>query len=360
MSEEKFCESLDEAIELPRVIRLGTNLYAVPFVLMKMVPAKFILRKAHAEGRIGKGSVIVESTSGTFGLALAIIAALRGYRLILVSDPAIDPALKRRLEALGTRVEIVERPAAVGGYQVARLNRLAEIQAEHPDHFWPSQYHNPQNGGSYSVVAALLAGSVGRVDCLVGTCGSGGSMCGTSAYLRVLFPKMHVVAVDTHGSVLFGHPDEKRPLRGLGNSLMPSNLDHTTFNEVHWVTASEAFCATRQLHSRHALYMGGTSGAAYMVAQWWAKRHPEANVAVLLPDEGHRYQDTIYNQSWLCGNDLFDDQTPEMPHLVLSPLDAQRRWSRLNWNRRSFSEVMRESASSTPGDALASLASSGK
>ena len=329
-----------DAIELPRIIRLGGNLYGAAFTLMKLLPARFILDRAEDAGLLRPGSTVIETTSGTFGLALAMLCALRGYRLILVSDPAIDEPLKRRLEDLGTRVEIVREPAAVGGFQRARLDRLAELQAEHPGHFCPNQYGNPHNPGAYSSVAELLAEAIGHIDCLVGSVGSGGSVCGTSEYLRLLFPRLKVVGVDTNGSVLFGQPDRPRLLRGLGNSLMPQNLNHAAFDEVHWVGAAEAFHATRVLHRRHALYMGGTSGAAYLVARWWAEQNPDANVVVLLPDEGHRYQNTIYDGAWLRDNGLGLSGLPEGPVTVDSPLGAERNWSSLPWGRRTFSEVM--------------------
>jgi cysteine synthase A len=333
-------KTVAEAAELPNIIQLQKNLFAAAFFLMKLIPARFILDRAEAEGVLRRGSTIIETTSGTFGLALAILSALRGYRLILVSDPAIDEPLKRRLEDIGTRVEIMQKPAEVGGFQRARLDRMAELQAEYPDHFWPSQYNNPHNPGGYSQLAELLVEAVGKIDCLVGTVGSGGSVCGTSSYLRLMFPHLHVIGVDTHGSVLFGQPDAKRMLRGLGNSLMPKNLDHTLFNEIHWVSAAEAFCETRALHRRKALFMGGTSGAAYMAARWWAERHPDANVVVLLPDEGYRYQSTVYDDNWLHANGLLLSQSSPEPRLVSHPSEAADRWSRIEWNRRSYERVM--------------------
>jgi cysteine synthase A len=307
---------------------------------MKLLPARFILDRAKDAGLLKPGSIIIETTSGTFGLALAMLSALRGYRLILVSDPAIDDALKNRLQQLGAHVEIVREPAAIGGFQRARLDRMAEFQAKSPDHFWPSQYDNPHNPGAYAPVAELITETIGDIDCLVGTVGSGGSMCGTSAYLRLVNPHLYVLGVDTPGSVLFGQPDGKRTLRGLGNSLMPCNLDHTHFNEIHWASATEAFHATRLLHSTYALYQGGTSGAAYMAAQWWVKKNPESKVVMLLPDEGHRYQHTIYNDDWLRSNNLLISRLPDEPRSVDYPEEAGPEWSRFAWNRRTFEEVM--------------------
>jgi cysteine synthase A len=339
MLQPTFDNAVD-ALVLPRVVRLDDRLHGAAFTLMKLLPARFILDRAADAGLLRPGSVVIETTSGTFGLALAMLCALRGYRFLMVSDPAIDPPLQRRLEDLGAQVDIVRKPAAMGGIQRARLDRVAELQAQHPDHFWPSQYDNPHNPGAYGPVAELLAETAGRIDCLVGTVGSGGSMCGTAKFLRLLFPHLHTIGVDTHGSVLFGQPDNKRLLRGLGNSLMPRNLDHTDFDEVHWVSAAEAFLATRTLHHRSALYMGGTSGAAYLVAQWWIRHNPKGRAVVLLPDEGYRYQDTIYNDQWLQESHLWQDTLPDAPVLVEHPAAAATRWARYQWRRRRYAEVM--------------------
>ena len=328
------------AIELPQLLRLGENLYAASFGLMKLLPARFILDRARDAGLLQPGSTLVETTSGTFGLALAMLSALRGYRLVLVSDPAVDPLLARRLRELGAQVDIVEQPAAEGGYQRARLARLAAHLEAHPSAFWPSQYDNVHNAGAYAPVAEQLLEALGRVDCLVGTVGSGGSMCGTAHYLRLALGDMTAIGVDTHGSVLFGQPDGKRLLRGLGNSLMPRNVDHTVFDEVHWVSAAEAFHATRELHRREALFKGPTSGAAFMVARRWAELHPGARVVAMMPDDGYRYQSTVFDDDWLRAQGAYLTALPDGPVLVRHPSDAGPGWSWLPWGRRRYEEVL--------------------
>lgn len=310
---------------------------------MKLMPARFILENARAQGLLKPGTLVVETTSGTFGLALAMLCRLHGDHLHLVSDPAVDRPLHRRLTDLGAVVDIVSEPAAVGGLQQARLDRLAAVRAAYPDHFWPAQYSNSGNPDSYARLAKFLAEAVGPVDCLVGTVGSGGSMCGTSSFLRAVFPQMTAIGVDTYGSVLFGLADEgKRLLRGLGNSLMPANLNHRTFDEVHWVTGPEGFFATRELHRSHALFGGPTSGAAFLVARWYAARHPGARVVVLLPDEGYRYQDTVYDDDWLRTNGVALDRLQDEPAVVDHPGEVPGRscWTRIAWGRRSYEEVL--------------------
>ncbi|MEV6118589.1 cysteine synthase family protein [Streptomyces sp. NPDC052109] len=336
---EKTYRDATGSLLLPRIIRLDDNLYGAAFTLMKLVPARHILLKAEESGLLGPNTEVVETTSGTFGLALAMQAALMKRRLTLVSDPVIDPALHRRLVDLGARVEICAHPADVGGFQQARLDRLDRIRAERPDTFCPEQYTNPDNPASYTVVAEHLESTLGELDCLVGPVGSGGSMCGTARALRATRPGLRAIGVDTPHSVLFGHPDGSRVLRGLGNSLMPGNLDHREFDEIHWCTAAEAFAATRLLHRSTALFQGPTSGAAYLVARWWARRHPDARVVVMLPDEGHRYQDTVYDDAWLAARGLAG-APPEQPVEVVDPTRPSDVWSRYAWGRRSLGQVV--------------------
>lgn len=331
--------SITTALELPRLVRLGPNLFGAAFTLMKLLPARHILDRARQEGALGPGTVVIETTSGTFGLALAMECSLRGHRLILVSDPAVDPVLRRRLRDLGAQVVIVEDPAPVGGIQQARLDRVDELRQRHPDHFLPAQYANPDHPGAYRALAEALVSTIGPVDCLVGPVGSGGSMCGTASFLRRECGDVTAVAVDTPGSVLFGQVDGPRRVRGLGNSLMPPNLHHPVFDEVHWVSDREAFAATRVLHRHHALYMGPTSGAAWLVARWWSRIHPGATVVALLPDEGHRYADTVYNDTWLRQQGLRLRRLPARPTQVAQPSEAGPEWSCLPWNRRRYDEV---------------------
>lgn len=331
--------TLTDAVALPRLVWLRPNLVAAAFTLMKIVPARYILRRAAADGRLLPGGRIAETTSGTFGLALAMEAAVQGWQLTLVTDPVVDPRLAARLRDLGARVDIVRDASATGGYQQARLDRLRALLAEYPDTFCPEQYTNPDNPASYRAVAEQLAGELGQVDVLVGPVGSGGSMCGTGGHLRRAFPDLVAVGVDTHDSVLFGQPDGPRELRGLGNSLMPANVDHTVFDQVHWLSAAHAYRETRRLHQSHAMFMGPTSGAAFAVASWHAARNPDLLHVVLLPDEGYRYQDTVYDDTWLRRHGTVAD--PAEPREVFAPDDGRAGWACLNWRRRTLDEVTR-------------------
>ncbi|ADD42119.1 cysteine synthase family protein [Stackebrandtia nassauensis] len=330
---------IGEAQRLPRIVCLGPRTYGVVFSLMKLLPAWYILSSAAKRGELGTDTVIVETTSGTFGLGLAMQTALSGHQLILVGDPAIDKRLRDRLEGMGAQVEIVTEPAKHGGIQQARLDRVAEIRAQHPDSYCPDQYANPDNPLSYSYVAEVIAESVGQVDCLVGPIGSGGSMCGTTRHLRTAFGDMRAIAVDTHHSVIFGQADGHRGLRGLGNSLMPANVDHGVFDEVHWIGEADAYAASRRLLRGHALFTGPTSGAAFHVGRWWANANPDATTVIMCPDEGYRYQDTVYNPHWIAERGL-DGPVSSEPDTVATPGDGVGAWSRFDWGRRQLAEVL--------------------
>jgi cysteine synthase A len=351
MSVRSGYDTAVEAFQTPRLIRLRPNLYGVCFALMKMIPARYILRRAAAAGLLEPGTVIVETTSGTFGLALAMQAVHLDRRLVLVSDPVVDARLYRRLTDLGATVERVpaEAGAGPGGFQTARLNRVAEVRAElaaagHAT-FCPEQYSNPDNPRSYATVAELLLECLGQVDCVVGPVGSGGSMTGTVTYVRTVLPECRAVAVDTQSSVLFGPPDGHRELRGLGMSVLPANLDHRIVDDVHWVSASLAYAATRRLHRRHALFMGPTSGAAFQVANWYATANPEALTVVMLPDEGYRYQDTVYDDDWLRASGFGAPPDPAGPVPTTDPTRPPVPWSSFRWGRRGHAAVLAGPAS---------------
>jgi cysteine synthase A len=323
----------------PTLIPLSSNLAATIFPIMKIFPAEYCVRRAMEDGHVGPNTIITETSSGTMAYGLAIVSVLRNLALTIVTDPACDKRMVGKLNGLGAHVEVVSKPALVGGYQRARLDRLHEILAENPHSWWVNQYDNPANSAAYAPVAAQILDQYGPVDILVGTVGSGGSMCGLSAYLRQVCPALHVVGVDTFNSVLFGQPDGKRVLRGLGNSLVPGNLDHTTFDDIHWVSAAEAFTATRVLYRETTLFQGPTSGASWLVAKWYAKRHPDARVVCLFPDGGERYLDSVYDDLYLSEHTLRIDQLPSEPVHLTSPMDVSHRWSKMEWGRRTLTDV---------------------
>ena len=334
------------AYETPRFAHLSPNLSAACFSLMKLLPARFMLDRAHADGRLVPGGRIAETTSGTFGLALALLSAVRGYDLTLVSAGSlIDSMLNCRLKLLGVTLHVIEDTEGSGA-QHERLERLDGIIKERPETYWPRQYNSPDNRIAYGRLAEWIAREVGRVDCLVGCVGSGGSLCGTGYFLREVFPDITLIAVDTHRSILFGHPPGPRLLRGLGNSILPSNLHHDMIDEIHWVGALPAFASAHRLHHDHALFMGPTSGAAALVATWYARKHPDAVTVVILPDEGYRYQKTVYNEDWLAALSGWPAIFPDEPEtLTRIEVRGEDEWTRFVWHRNRLARMIEVSRS---------------
>lgn len=301
---------------------------------MKDRVAKRVVLEARASGLLRPGAPILESSSGTMALGLALAGTLLGHPVHIVTDPRIDPVTLAKLRSVGCSVHVVDAMTA-NGWQSARLTRLAHLMAEHPDAFCPRQYYNPQNPLAYEALAAELVADLGRVDVLVGAVGSGGSLCGTARALRRaqraagITDQVRVIGVDAVGSVLFGQPDRPTRLQsGLGNSLLPGNIDYAQIDEVHWLNDHEAFAATRDLARDECLFAGNSSGSVYHVLRYLAATLDEGTTAVgIFPDRGDRYVDTIYSDDYWERTDLRSLPLGEKPEEVVYGTEVAQ-WSR--------------------------------
>ncbi|MEI9424277.1 pyridoxal-phosphate dependent enzyme [Mesorhizobium sp. Cs1299R1N1] len=332
-----------EAYALPRIIRCRTNLYLAQFAFMKLLPAKYIIERALARETLQQDATILETSSGTFALGLAVVCREYGFRLEIFTDPVMDRALEKRLRSLGVKVVIVTEKAEQGGYQRSRLDAL-QTRMKQLGHscFWPRQYETRDNPGAYKYFADQITGMVGAEITLVGSVGSGGSTCGTIEPLRRKAPGARLIGVDTFNSVIFGQADGERKLRGLGNSLVPKNVKHELYDEVHFISASLAFAATRDLHERHAVFAGPTSGASYIVGRWRAQEYPEETVVVICPDEGHRYVEAVYDHEWCEQNGcLHNGVLLDSPASEDHPSTALPPWNRYRWKRKSREAVLK-------------------
>jgi cysteine synthase len=296
---------------------------------MKDRVALRMVEDAEARGELRPGSVIVESSSGTMAEGLARVAAIKGYRLIIVSDPRLDEMTRAKLRAMGAELEIVETYDPVSGWQRPRLDRLREVLARVPGAFWTRQYDTPSNPDAYLDVGRALVDTLGTgIAALVGTVGSGGSLCGTARSLRRVLPEVRVVAVDAVGSVLFHQPNRGRLQSGHGNSIVPGNLDYRTIDQVHWVSDREAFHACRELARRAGIFAGGSSGAAYRVASWVAQQFEhDRHVVAIFPDRGDRYHGSIYSEEFLAAHGLLEAPPESDPQEIRYGVDIAERWS---------------------------------
>lgn len=269
-----------------------------PFGMKDRVAKRCIL-EARRKGILRSDGPIVESSSGTMALGVALVGRSLGHEVHIVTDPRIDKITKAKLEAMDCHLHIVEQMTS-HGWQSARLERLDELMQQYPGAFWPRQYDNPDNPRAYEELADELLCELPQVDILVGSVGSGGSLCGTTRTLRRRLPHLHAVAVDATGSVIFGQPDRPGRLQsGLGNSLHPENVDPSVLDEVHWLNDEEAFAATLLLAREQKLFAGNSSGSVYAVARWLTERvAPGTTIVAIFPDRGDRYFETIYNPDY--------------------------------------------------------------
>ncbi|GAA4811304.1 pyridoxal-phosphate dependent enzyme [Streptomyces ziwulingensis] len=276
------------------------NLYG-----MKDRVARQAVLEARRTGELPERAPIIESSSGTMALGVALVGTSLGHPVHIVTDPRTDRITLAKLRALGCTVHVVEAMSAAG-WQSARLERLEQLLHDLPGAFWPQQYQNPDNPLAYRALAGELLEDLGEFDTVVGSVGSGGSLCGTSRELRAALPGLRVVGVDCVGSVLFDQPDRPRRLQsGLGNSLRPANLDRTLIDEVHWLNDHEAFAATRDLARDQHLFAGNTSGSVYQVLLHLARQAaPGSRIVGIFADRGDRYVDTVYDDAHWQSTDV--------------------------------------------------------
>lgn len=315
------------SVSTPRAGLWGKLELALPGAMKDRV-ALNIIERAEAAGQLRPGGMIVESSSGTLAEGVARVGAVKGYRVIIVTDPRIDDMTRLKLCALGAEVDVVETYHPTGGWQQSRLERLRDLLAEYPEAFWTRQYDNPDNAGAYDVLARELRDALGdSIGALVGSVGSGGSLCGAARALRRSLPELRVVAVDATGSLLFHQPAGQRLQSGHGNNVVAGNLDYRQIDEVHWINDSEAFLACGELARREGIFGGGSSGAVYVAASWLAEQLPAGrDVVALLPDRGDRYSAKIYDPAFLAEHGLHT-AAAAVPRRIRYGVDVAEAWS---------------------------------
>ncbi|MFF0637715.1 PLP-dependent cysteine synthase family protein [Nocardia sp. NPDC004151] len=293
-------------------------------------PALHMVRRAKQRGDLTPGARIVESTSGTLGLGLALAGIVHGHPVTVVTDPSLEPIVAQMLAAYGTQIDLVTEPHASGGWQQARNERVVELLEREPDAWCPDQYNNPDNVDSYESLALELIEQLGSVDVLVCAVGTGGHSAGAARVLRRFNPDLRLIGVDTVSSTIFGQPAGPRLMRGLGSSIYPRNVDYDAFDEIHWVAPSEAVWACRTLAATHHASGGWSVGAVALVAGWAARiNDPDIRIAAVFPDSPQRYFDTIYNDTYCEKQGLLHADPPIEPDTITHPAEkVVRVWTR--------------------------------
>jgi len=252
-------------------------------------PAYAMIVAAEKTGAIGKGATIIEATSGNTGISLAMIAAVRGYRCILVMPE--DMSVERRyvLRAYGAEITLTPAPQGMAG----AVERATELAKSTPNAFMPRQFENAENPKSHERTTALeiLDQTDGKIDAFVAGVGTGGTISGVGRVLKeALGEAVLIVAVEPASSaVLSGQPAGMHGIQGLGAGFIPPILDTTVFSKVMTVTDVAAERMARRIAREEGLLVGPSSGANVHAACDVARRFKTGTVVTVLCDSGERY-----------------------------------------------------------------------
>lgn len=255
--------------------------------------AAAMIAAAEAAGHLREGATIIEPTSGNTGIGLAMVAAVKGYKVILTMPDTMSEERRRLLRAYGAELVLTDGKLGMNG----AIAKARELAASIPDSFIPGQFDNPANPDAHYAATGpeIWADTEGQVDIFVAGIGTGGTITGVGRYLKEKNASVQIIGAEPAGSpVLTGGEAGPHGLQGIGAGFVPTVLDTSVVDEVLTVTEEEAYEAARTLAKREGVLVGISSGAALSAAVRFASR-PEnegKTIVVLLPDVGDRYLST--------------------------------------------------------------------
>jgi cysteine synthase A len=264
-----------------------------PLSSVKDRAALFMVEDARKKGLIRPGSTIVEATSGNTGIALAFIAAVYGYRLIIVMPDTMSVERRGLLKAFGAEIILTPGKSGLKG----AVKKAQEILRKMPRAFMPEQFANPANARAHRETTdkELIRDTGGKIDFFVTGVGTGGTLTGAGFTLKRRINNIQIIAVEPRCSaVLSGRKPGPHKIQGIGAGFIPQALDRSLIDEVVRVGYDDAKGAVKELARKEGILTGVSGGAAFFAGLKIAKRSkaPERRIVVLLPDTGERYLST--------------------------------------------------------------------
>lgn len=247
-----------------------------------------MIEDAEAKGILKKDTVIVEPTSGNTGVGLALVAAVKGYKLIVVMPESMSIERRRLVAAYGAEVVLTPKEKGTGG----AVAKALELAAEHPNYWVPQQFQNPANPAVHEATTAqeILQSFPEGFDYFVTGVGTGGHISGISKVLKQHFPNLKTVAVEPDQSaVLSGGKPGPHALQGLGTGFIPDNYNPAVVDGVIAISKEEAYDYARRLAKQEGILAGISTGAALAAVAKVLEKHPNARILTVNYDTGERY-----------------------------------------------------------------------
>ena len=252
--------------------------------------AKAIIDDAEKSGALQKGGTVIEATSGNTGIGLALVAAARGYKAVIVMPDSMSVERQKLIKAYGAEVVLTSGELGMQG----AVERAQALQRETPNSILAGQFENPANAMAHYQTTGreIHAQTVGKTDVFVAGVGTGGTITGVGKYLKEQNPSTRVVAVEPSASPLLSKGIAgKHAIQGIGANFVPAVLDQSVYDEIIAVSDDDAYRFAREVSRLEGLFVGISSGAALAAAIELASREENVNknVVVIFPDGGERY-----------------------------------------------------------------------